>query len=414
MKKIAFRITKFPRPSETFITEQITLAIDLGYDVVIIVDEVFDISESTQQELILKYDLLNKVYVLPSLEFNSSAKKWGRKLKDVFSPAIFKGIRLFNPFKYGRQGINGYYFVDFCRYRKALKGVDCIHIQFGVAAGNLDVFKKANLLNGGLITTFHGFDIHFDQKNKLARKTYYKGLFEAGTVFTCNTQYLADQASELGCPEDKLKVVHVPIDTQKFLPAEEKVKEGQFKILSIGRLIKWKGQKYGVLAVNELKKKGISVSYRIIGEGEEFDNLKELIEELGLTSEVQLVGKKSQVEIVKELQQADLFLMTSVCDETGRRETQGVVTGEAQSCGVPAIGFRSGGVPYTIQDGKTGFLCEEFDYVDMSAKIESIIADEELYQQMSGNAREFILSTFSKEVIAKEWSEIYDSAINIS
>ena len=99
--------------------------------------------------------------------------------------------------------------------------------------------------------------------------------------------------------------------------------------------------------------------------------------------------------------------MTSTYDETGRRETQGVVTGEAQACGLPVIAFRSGGVPYTIIEGKTGYLSAENDYKDLANNIEKLILDEKTRHDMGESARHFIDRKYSLKVVSEIWRKQY-------
>jgi len=83
------------------------------------------------------------------------------------------------------------------------------------------------------------------------------------------------------------------------------------------------------------------------------------------------------------------------------------VTGEAQACGLPVCAFNSGGVPYTLIDGETGFLSQENDYLDMAANIEKLIVDPELRYKMAINARQFIVENYSLEISATKMQAIY-------
>jgi colanic acid/amylovoran biosynthesis glycosyltransferase len=177
-------------------------------------------------------------------------------------------------------------------------------------------------------------------------------------------------------------------------------------------LIKWKGHAYGIKAVSLLVKKGYNISYIIIGEGEEKTNLKNLIKSLNLEKNVVLTGAKDQQFIRDHLQQSDIFLMTSTHDETGRRETQGVVTGEAQACGLPVCAFNSGGVPYTMVDGETGFLSEEKDIKGMADNIEKLIVNQELRKKMSNNARNFVVEHYSLKSSAAKMQNIYQKLLS--
>jgi colanic acid/amylovoran biosynthesis glycosyltransferase len=103
--------------------------------------------------------------------------------------------------------------------------------------------------------------------------------------------------------------------------------------------------------------------------------------------------------------------MTSTFDECGRRETQGLVTAEAQSCGLPVIAFRSGGVPYTIEEGKTGFLAEERNVSEFTQHLRKLCTDETLRKKMGQNARKFIEDNFCLKKLAQKQISIYEKVL---
>jgi colanic acid/amylovoran biosynthesis glycosyltransferase len=201
------------------------------------------------------------------------------------------------------------------------------------------------------------------------------------------------------------------VDTSFFKPKQHPEKENRIKLISIGRIVKWKGHDLGIQAVNNLVKEGFNPEYIIIGDGVERDNLKKLVEGLNLKNNVKLLGFKNQAEIKKYLQESDIFLMTSVYDKIGRRETQGVVTAEAQSCGLPVVAFRSGGIPYTLKEGKTGFLAEEKNVAEFTHHLRKLCTDDTLRKKMGQNARKFIEENFSNTKLAQKQLLLYEKVL---
>ena len=412
MKKIIFKTFHFPDVSETFITNQVVAAIDMGYDVAIIVKKKKDIQESSQSALIKKYDLLAKTFEITDLRPKNWLKVYLKAFRLVGNGYPAKYLRAFNFFKYNKAaGLSGRLFYDLVSIHSFLDA-DIFHVQFGVYAEPLVRLKKYGLLHGKIITTFHGFDAHFTNHSFQEIKNKYKDLFTFGSKFTYNTPYLADQLKRLKCPTSKLEIVPMGIDTNYFKPLPEKKETNKIKLISVGRLIKWKGHAYGIKVIAELVKKGFKVKYTIVGEGKEQKNLEQLIKNLNLENNVVLIGAKDQQFIRNTMQQSDLFLMTSTHDDKGRRETQGVVTGEAQACGLPVCAFKSGGVPYTMVDGVTGFLSEEDDYMDMAANVEKLITHVELRKKMSANARQFVTEHYSLGNSTAKLQKIYQKLLN--
>ena len=62
-KKILFKIWKFPQLSETFIVNQIVLALKMGYEVKILVEELTSISNNANTKLFEEYNLSEKIII---------------------------------------------------------------------------------------------------------------------------------------------------------------------------------------------------------------------------------------------------------------------------------------------------------------------------------------------------------------
>ena len=154
---------------------------------------------------------------------------------------------------------------------------------------------------------------------------------------------------------------------------------------------------------------GWDLHYILIGDGPEEENIRKLIKEKHLEQYITLAGRKTQEEIRGYLQEQDIFLMTSITDPGYGVESQGLVTAEAQACGLPVVAFDSGGVKYTIEENKTGFIVPEGDIDGMVSKLRQLLDKSELRTEMGQRAPEFISENFSQAAVKKRWCEIYDS-----
>ena len=136
------------------------------------------------------------------------------------------------------------------------------------------------------------------------------------------------------------------------------------------------------------------------------------IQSNNLTKSVFLLGKKSQNEIRSLLNESDLYILNAVPLKDGRRETQGLATLEAQACGLPVVAFDSGGVKYTIEEGKTGFVYKEYDTESMVNLIKKFIVDRDLLVYLSSNTARFIDENFSQNHINNLWEYQYNKLFN--
>ncbi len=86
---------------------------------------------------------------------------------------------------------------------------------------------------------------------------------------------------------------------------------------------------------------------------------------------------------------------------------------EALSCGTPVIATEIGGIPEQIIDQETGFLIPPKDSIRMAEKIELLINEPEILNQMKYNAAAYSKDRFSNEHMANEYLSYYTEIIDI-
>ena len=409
-KKIVFKVPEFPHLSETFIVAQIVTAIKLGYEVEILIRKLLDNANASNLGLIKKYGLLDKIiiedYVIPKNKIIRSIN-WFILLSANIKQINYI-IKFYKEFpKFSLTWLYTWHFYQ--QFNKAA----IIHIQYGTNKYPIDILKKTGFFKPGVITTFHGHDAFFPINGFIPNNGYYDNLFKYGNLITANTPYLAEIILGLGCPTTLLTIIPVGVDTDFFYPKyDEKKISSTLKLITVGRLEKVKGHQYCIEALNQLIKKGFDVTLTIIGEGAERSNLEALIAQYKLEEKVFMTGKKSQEEIRQALLEHHVYLLTAVALPDGRRETQGLATLEAQACGLPVIVFDSGGVKYTLEDGISGFVCEEYDVEVVCSKIIKLIQNTALLNEMSIAAVAFVNKNYSQKIIDGKWDIIYRNLSN--
>lgn len=406
-RTIIFKVPEFPHLSETFIVAQIVTAIDLGYDVQIMVRRVLDYKGTSL--LIEKYDLMNKV-IVEDYEIPKN------KLKRLFS---WSQILLSNlsalPVIYRYHLVQDRFSLTWLfqwSFYQRFAEADIFHVQYGTNTNPLPHLKLAGGYTPALIATFHGHDAFFPINGYIPNNGYYDKLFETCTLITVNTPYLEDQLISLGCPEEKLSVVPVGVDTLFFNPKNRVKTSGALRLLNVGRLDRVKGHSYCIQVIQILVDRGLDISLTIVGEGTERSSLETQILEAGLQGKVFLAGSRQPQEVRKYYRSHDIYLLLAVPLADGRRETQGLATLEAQACGMPVIVFDSGGVKHTLRDGESGFVCEEFNVVEVADKIEMLCCNRSVIDRMGSTAVNFVQENYSQRLINERWKRIYNGCNN--
>ncbi|WP_353684122.1 glycosyltransferase family 4 protein [Thermodesulfovibrio sp. 3907-1M] len=207
-----------------------------------------------------------------------------------------------------------------------------------------------------------------------------------------------------------IKPVVLPngIDTQVFKPLQPDLEiknslgiKNEKVIISVCRLVGWKGIQYSIKAVNKAIKEGYNVKYLIIGEGEYRKNLERLVNSLKINNKVIFLGNKSNFELPRYYSIADIAIFPSVADETF-----GISIAEAMACGIPVISTTVGGIPEVI--GDTGFLVPPCDKNAILDKIKLLINNENLRIELGSKGRQRVVQNFSWDIVIKKfWRHLY-------
>lgn len=143
-------------------------------------------------------------------------------------------------------------------------------------------------------------------------------------------------------------------------------------ILSIGRLVKYKGYEFAIKAISKTPK---NVNYKIIGNGPLKKNLQDLIYLNKLEDRVFLMEKIDDEVKNKLLSEADIFLFPSISNA----EAYGLVQFEAMANYLPIINTDlNNGVNFLVPED-VAITCKIKNSIEISKAINKLIKDEEFY-----------------------------------
>ena len=159
-----------------------------------------------------------------------------------------------------------------------------------------------------------------------------------------NSDYTAKEV--LKVYKQKSIVINPGIDTNKYKRRESNHKINQ--ILAVGRLTKFKNFDLLIRSFKDTKLKNYKLL--IIGNGEENNNLQQLIKNLKLSKTVEIKNNVSDTELIKNYQKSRMFVLCSF------EEPFGMVSVESMACGTPVIVSNRGGIKETVINNKTGLV----------------------------------------------------------
>ena len=259
----------------------------------------------------------------------------------------------------------------------------------------------------------YGFKIEF---RKWLRK---KILMSADTVVV-PSEFIKKIAVEIGVAENKIKIIYNSVDflfdekerreleniNKNFREKELNFKEKGIYLVSISRLVKWKGQECLIEIMPDLIKKYGSVFLFIIGEGPEFENLKIKTSNFKLEDNVFLTGKLEHKNVFKYLKCADVFILNTAYEGLSHTLL------EVMKVGVPIIASNVCSNPELIENGKNGFLTEYNNKKEIIDAVCKIIENPELKQKFARESKKR-LEDFNFENLVKKTMDVL-SCVNVN
>jgi phosphatidylinositol alpha 1,6-mannosyltransferase len=177
------------------------------------------------------------------------------------------------------------------------------------------------------------------------------------------------------------------VETKTFYPAAKSSDwkrnlgiENKYALLFAGRLVWEKGLKTLVATYKLLSAQRSDVKFVLAGDGPLKDELKTSM------PEALFLDQQTVTDLAVSFASSDVFVFPSTT------ETFGNVTIEAMASGLPPICVKEGGAFGVIQDGKTGLIAEPRNPVDLAGKINLLLNNPELRQNISLNALQFALT----------------------
>jgi len=294
---------------------------------------------------------------------------------------------------------------------------DIIICQFGTLGQKFVEIKKNLGLKAKIITCFRGYDISREIKEK--GKHIYDSLFEKGDYFLPVCNYFRNILIELGCPEHKIRVHHSAVDFKKFVLNDKNKtsKEGnrdneKITIVSVNRLVPKKGTIYSIRAIVSLLKKYPQIQYLIMGDGPLHDDLMNAIHRYGAADNIKLLGWGNHDDVLRLLNQADIFVLASMTDKEGNEEGIPNCLKEAMSVGIPVVSTDHAGINELVEDGKTGFLVRSKFVLGLAKKIEYLIKNRQEARAMGIAAHDHVQLEYDTEKLNDQLIEIFYSLLD--
>jgi colanic acid/amylovoran biosynthesis glycosyltransferase len=284
--------------------------------------------------------------------------------------------------------------------------VALLHCHDGrIAPAFLSVAHRCDI---PIATTFLGRDVSASLRDPGYVQAL-QTLFKEGDLFTVMSHDMARQVRHLGCPEDKLRVIHHGIPLSRFpFAARQAPETGATILLTAGRLIPKKGPDDLARAFVRLCRRDHDVVLRIAGAGPLQEEMEAVFAEAGVRERVQFLGYLTPEQVAQEMEHAHLFCLPSRVGPDGDSEGIPNVLKEAMATGLPVVSTYHAGIPELVEDGVSGYLVSERDVEALTDRLEQLLKEPERWEAMGRAGRAVVEAEFSLDAAARQLeAEVY-------
>lgn len=195
--------------------------------------------------------------------------------------------------------------------------------------------------------------------------------------------------TSLFCPSDRLSArssLNLPLDKKLILFAAQKITNPM------------KGMDYLIKACRMLKKERTGLTnIGLVVTGTNTDKLT-----LDLPFDIYRMGYVSSESEMRDIYNAvDVFVTPSLLENLPNTIM------ESLACGLPCVGFSTGGIPEMIDHKQNGYIARYKSAEDLAEGIRWILEDADA-ESLASNARKKALTEYSMTVVAQRFLKLYD------
>lgn len=268
---------------------------------------------------------------------------------------------------------------------------DIVHAHWLYPAGIAGVFA-ARRHNLPLIVTSQGGDLNLARRSRVPR-VLINWVSQAADACVGVSKALCEQFLAIGVPPSKVRfissagvdltIARPPLSGEAQIRYQQFNECGGFRLLYVGSLIPRKSVDTLLEAHYELEQRGYRIACAIVGPGPEEGRLRMMVQALGLRH-VFFVGPQPPSLVPVWMSAAQALILPSLSEGLPN------VVLEAMAFGLPVVATDIPGTREVVQKDKTGFLFTPRDEKGLADRIEQLIKNESLSNQLGQQAREYV------------------------
>jgi glycosyltransferase involved in cell wall biosynthesis/2-polyprenyl-3-methyl-5-hydroxy-6-metoxy-1,4-benzoquinol methylase len=240
-------------------------------------------------------------------------------------------------------------------------------------------------------------------------------------VFVAGTKRAKDTLLLEGVPDEKIVIIPMGIDINRFKPDEEArnkirnewgIKDEEMVVLYTGGP-SWEKGIYDLvyaakLVALEKSLKDIPLRFVVAGDGPECQEVKNIVNKLGMNNIFIFKESWPYHQRHEMYNAADIFVLPGIPTRTWKEQT-GASLIEAMACGTPVIAAASGPSEEVVADA--GILVQSNDPTGLSESIIKLLKDDVLRKELAVKGRERAVNEYDSVKIARRFSMLFEEVL---
>ncbi len=219
-------------------------------------------------------------------------------------------------------------------------------------------------------------------------------------VMTVSNAAAESISEKMGIPSNRIEVVYNSCCSN----AKARIESASSIILTAGHMVAYKNPELWLEVARRVLLEHPDCIFVWLGDGEQLETIREKVSQLSMDERVLLPGYIPYPS--KWYDQACIYFQPSV------RENHSIAVLEAMSHGLPCVVADTGGLPESVADGETGYVCLPDDVAAFAARIMELLAVPVLRERMGTAGRRRVEKCFSEESQEHKIMVLYERLVN--
>lgn len=168
-------------------------------------------------------------------------------------------------------------------------------------------------------------------------------------------------------------------------------------IMWAGRFLDWKHPEYVVEIARRLREDGYAFHINMLGNGAQWETIRDMVEEYGLREYVELLGAMPPEQVRSYMEKSQIYLFTS-----DRQEGWGAVLNESMNSGCAVVACDAiGAVPFLMNNEHNGMIYRSGNVEDLYQKLKYLIDNPDECVRLGTNAYTTMTDVWNANIAAE-------------